>query len=240
MAKQSKTLNEPNNTNNQKSYSFAAPLLAAGYGQRWMSKAYKFVTLLILIPTIAIAAPQNAERFTHIAGINLSDLPSLKSLQKIFGPSVIIQSGDAGDYDARICYQTPDKKAVVKFFHGEVDWGFLIRKPQKKDNQCPVSEKLQMRGLSVAGISLGMDKSKYIQIVGKPTRKTHNRVENEFDYIHTLTDGELRQLLKRRRKNGYPPTNPENLRHWNLEIYTSAIFTKGLLTSFTVIRIETN
>jgi hypothetical protein len=57
---------------------------------------YKLLSLLIIVPLIAFAGPKDAERFTHIGGVNLSDLPSLEGLQKIFGPSSIIESGDAG------------------------------------------------------------------------------------------------------------------------------------------------
>lgn len=207
----------------------------------WVSIMYRLLTLLILVPVIAFAASQDAERFTHIAGVNLSDLPALEELQKIFGTGSITESGDAGDYDARICYRTSDEKAVVEFFHGEVNWGFVLRIPEPHDDKCPISKELEARGLSISEISLGMDEAKYRQIMGKPNKETSNSLEHYFKYVHTLTDTELKQMVERNRKNGYPPSNPEDLRRWDVGIYISAIFTKGHLTSFTVNRsTETN
>lgn len=201
---------------------------------------YRLLTLLLMVPALAIAAPQDAERFTHIAGVNLSDLPALKELQKTFGVSSITESGDAGNYDARICYRTPDKKAVVVFFHGEVDWGFVLRVPKSNDAKCPISEEIKIRGLSNAEIRLGMDEAKYRLIMGKPYKETSNSLEHVFEYVHTLTDAELKQMVERSRKNGYPPSNPENLRRWDVGIHIRATFTKGHLMSFTVSRTETD
>lgn len=201
---------------------------------------YKLLTFLILAPVIAFAAPRDAERFTRIAGVNLTDLPALEELQKIFGTSSITESGDAGNYDARICYRTFDEKAVVEFFHGEVNWGFVLRILEPNDNKCPISKVLWVRRLSIAEVSMGMDEAKYRQIMGKPNKETSSSLEHYFEYVHTLTDAELKQMVERNRKNGYPTSNPEDLRRWDVGIYISAIFTKGHLTSFTVNRAETN
>ena len=201
---------------------------------------YRLLTLLIMVPAIAIAGSQDAERFTHIAGVNLSDLPALEELQKLFGMSSIVESGDAGNYDARICYRTSNEKAVVEFFHGEVNWRFVLRRPEPKDQKCPISKKLELRRLSIAEVSLGMDEAKYRRIMGKPYKETSNRLEYHFKYVHTLTDKELKQMVERNRKNGYPPGNSEDLRRWDVGIYISAVFTKDHLASFTVSRTETN
>jgi len=61
---------------------------------------------LAVAPLVAIAAAHDAERFTRLAGVNLSDLPALEDSQKRFGASPITESGDAGDSDARVCYRT--------------------------------------------------------------------------------------------------------------------------------------
>jgi hypothetical protein len=84
---------------------------------------------MALWPTHAANAPEAAERFTHVAGINLADLPSFDELVSRLGFSPVAQSGDGADYEARVCYQTLDKKVTLVFFHGEVDWGFTLRAP---------------------------------------------------------------------------------------------------------------
>lgn len=193
-----------------------------------------------LLPLIALAAPQDAERFTHLSGVNLSDMPTFAELRRQFGTSPVVESGDAGSADARVCYTSSDKRTVVEFFHGEVNWGFVLRVPTAGDRKCPTSSAIASRQLSVAGIRLGMDEATYRRVVGNPKRETANRLDHSFGYVHTLTDAELGDMVKHSSENGYPSIGPENLRRWNVGINLRASFSKGRLASFTVDRVETN
>jgi hypothetical protein len=150
---------------------------------------------LAVWPARAVNTPEAAERFTHVAAINLADLPSFDELASRFGVSPVTQSGDAGDYEARTCYQTLDKKAVLEFFHGEVDRGFRLRVPMRSDVHCASSAALNSPMLSIAGITLGMEKSAYERLVGKPQKGSANRSEKAFQYVHTLTDRELKAMV---------------------------------------------
>ncbi len=191
-------------------------------------------------PACAADTPEASERFTHVAGINLADLPSFDELALKFGPSLVTQSGDAGDYEARACYQTLDKRVVLEFFHGEVDWGFTLRSPMRNDLHCHMSAALKTGSMSIGGVELGMEKSAYEKLVGLPQKGSVNHNENVFEYVHTLTDTELNEMVERGRKNGYPQSDPEELRHWDVGITLSASFKKGRLRSFRVDRVETN
>ena len=62
------------------------------------------LAIVAVWPTGAAYAPEAAEQFTHVAGINLADLPSFDELALRFGLSVVTQSGDAGTYEAEILY----------------------------------------------------------------------------------------------------------------------------------------
>ena len=195
---------------------------------------------LAVWPASAADAPEAAERFTHVAGINLAELPSFDELALRFGFSFVTQSGDAADFEARACYQTFDKKTVLEFFHGEVDWGFTFRKPMRNDLHCHSSAALNEGSMSIAGVELGMKKSAYERLVGKPQKGSVNHSENVFEYVHTLTDTELNEMVERGQQNGYPHSDSEELRHWDVGITLSASFAKGRLTSFRVDRVETN
>ncbi len=196
--------------------------------------------LLAFLPLIAFAVPQDAERFTHLSGVNLSDMPAFKELQKQFGASPVIESGDAGDYDARVCYRSSDNKIVVEFFHGEINWGFVLRLAKSNDKRCPTSDALKTQQLSVAEIRLGMEESTYRQLMGNTKKETGNRLENHFEYVHTLTDSELSDMVKHNSENGYPSIDPENLRRSDVGINIRASFSKGRLASLIVDRVETN
>jgi hypothetical protein len=204
-----------------------------------------FLTVLAAVTAVWPAPPADAtdtaaERFTHIAGINLADLPSFDELALRFGPALVTHSGDAGDFEARACYQTLDKRVVLEFFHGEVDWGFALRSPMRNDAQCHASAALKAGSMSISGVELGMEKSAYERVVGKPQKSTVNHIENVFEYVRTLTDKELSEMVKRDQKNGYPQSDPEELRRWDVGITLNASFTNGRLTSFRVDRVETN
>ena len=53
-----------------------------------------------------------------------------------------------------------------------------------------------------------------------------NHIENVFQYVHTLTDKELNEMVERSRKNGYPQSDPGDLRHWDVLDTLSATFTR--------------
>lgn len=205
-----------------------------------IARGFAMLAAVAVWPISAAEAPEAAERFTHIVGVNLSELPSFDALAARFGVSHVTQSGDAGSYEARICYRTLDNRAVLEFFHGEVDWGYTLRVPKSDDFRCAPSGALVGDSISVAGIKLGMEKSAYTRLVGKSDKESANYRENRFEYVRTLTDAELNAKVDRNFKNGNPQGDPEGLRHWDVGIELSASFKQGRLTSFRVDRVETN
>lgn len=197
-----------------------------------------FLLCLLIACPVAAANPTDAERFTHIAGVSLLDLPSPEALAKKFGAARVTQTGDASTADTRVCYQASDKSLVVEFFNGEVDWGFKLRKPRGID-QCPATTGLSAQ-TEVAGVRLGMAKADYIALVGKPKSVTKRGVQHMFEYVHKLTDQELAAMIDKGRRHGYPNSDPESLRKWDVGIVLRAAFERNLLVSFTVDRVETN
>lgn len=202
----------------------------------------KALMLVFALSSSAIAEtpPQQAERFTHIAGFNLADLPSFEALAHVFGPSPVAHSGDASESDSRVCYRSQDGSKVLEFFRGEVHWGFTVRTPTKAQGKCPASAALTPEVTNIAGVTLGMMKKEYEAIVGHPTKATAQRVEHEFQYVHVLSDKELSEQTDRMRKNGYKDIKPEDWRRWDVIITLKGAFRNERLDSFTVIRVETN
>ena len=200
----------------------------------------KALVLLLVLAGVAEAAPQGAEKFTHIATFSLADLPTFDALAKTFGPSAVIESGDASEYDARVCYKSLDNSMVVAFFHGEVHWGFTLRTPGPDDARCPASAELTANVANIAGVTLGMKRKDYERLVGRPSRVDAQHVEHDFQYVHVLSDEQLGEQTDRARKNGYKNVNPEDYRRWDVIISLDAAFKNERLASFTVTRVETN
>ena len=197
------------------------------------------LVLLALMPSLAVAAPEDAERFTTLAGLHLSDLPSFEDVEKVFGPSRVRESGDAASYDARLCYRTANGNAVVEFFHGEVDWGFTFRRARSGDKHCPKIAASNSSQLNVAGIWLGMDRENYKKNVGQPDKEHSGSLVNNFSYVHVLTDSDVANMVERGKRYGYTD-DAEMLRRWDVDITLTARFLQGKLSSFTVDRVETN
>jgi hypothetical protein len=200
------------------------------------------LVVLLAISTSAIAgtASEQAERFTHIAGFSLAELPSFEAFAHVFGPSPVVRSGDASESDSRVCYMSQDRSKVVELFRGEVHWGFTVRTRRKETRACPASAALTADTTTIAGVTLGMLKKDYEATVGHPTKATTQRIEHEFQYVHVLTDKELSEQTERMRKNGYKDIKPEDWRRWDVIITLEGAFRNERLDSFTVIRVETN
>lgn len=138
-------------------------------GQAWV---FMLLILSAFASSVAHAAPSEAaERFTHFAGVNLAELPSFDDLSKLFGPSPVRRTGDAANADARVCYRTTNGNAVVEFFHGEVNWGFVYRTPKVTDSNCPKTVAIGSDQLHVAGVELNMSKEGYKGLTGPPRKK---------------------------------------------------------------------
>jgi hypothetical protein len=191
---------------------------------------------------MAHAAPADvaAERFAHLYGINLADGFTLDDVAEALGASPVVESGDASTYEARVCYRTSDGAAVIEFFHGELDWGFTVREPEPADSRCPRTSAPTRGPIEIAGVALGMERTAYEGATGVPKTVTRQRVTHNFEYVRTLTDEELRKFVERSERNGYPPGDPEQWRHWGVSIALVARFRRGRLVSFTVDRSESN
>jgi len=198
------------------------------------------LSVAVAVPCHCMAGPQEAERFTRIAGFNLADLPSFEDYAQKLGGSQVESSGDAGKFDTRVCYRSADGDLVVELFHGEVDWGFSMHAPRAQDEKCPIAQALTADQLNIAGVALGMTVAQYQALTGKPSRVQGHRIKNIFEYTHVLTDAELNEMVERHQRNGYSTQDPEELRRWDVGITLAAIFLAGHLTSFTVDRVETN
>lgn len=199
------------------------------------------LSVAIAAPSQCMASPQEAERFTRIAGFSLADLPSFEGYARKLGASPVESSGDAGEFDTRVCYRSVEGGSVVELFHGEVDWGFSVHVPRPQDEKCPIAQALTADQLNIAGVALGMTIAQYRALAGKPSGVVRgHRIKNVFEYTHVLTDAELSEMIERHQRSGYPAQDREELRHWDVEITLSAAFLAGHLTSFTVDRVETN
>jgi hypothetical protein len=195
---------------------------------------------LLICPSLSVAAHQDAERFTHIVGVNLKEYPSLEDLVDKFGHADIVRSGDASTARARICYLTTDELATLVFNRGEINEGFEIRTPNLKDKQrCGRLKEIRASALEVSGVRLGMTRGEYDSLLGKRSKATAKHVNHHFEYVHVLTDEELKVVVdKDKAEMPSWAEHPEEWRNWHVDIYIESSFEDSRLKSFSVSRSE--
>ena len=131
-----------------------------------------------------------------------------------------------------------DGSSVVEFFHGEVNAGYVVHLPKPQDSRCTRSAALTRSLHSLAGVRLGMKKTAYARLLGKPSRETASIFETNFHYVRIMTNSELASWVERNQKDGHPPIDPETIRRSDVYIAITAVFVDGRLTSFEVDRAE--
>lgn len=183
---------------------------------------------------------ERAERFTRIAGIRLADEPGLARIQQRLGRGHVTRTGDAAEFQARVCYRSAHGGTVVALFHGEVDWGFVLRRATGHDAACPMNGRLDDATLSVAGIRLGMTRAAFRQRVGPARGVGPHHLHAHFQYMHVLSDVELSKRLKQPITSGSFPAGAGDALRWHVDIFVDGTFAGDRLVSFTVDRVEVN
>jgi hypothetical protein len=152
---------------------------------------------VLLLTSAILATPafsqDRGEQFTHFAGFTLG-VVNLANIQRALGPSQIRESGDAGEYDARICYALPT--GTIQFFSGEMGGddhqllGFtLSRAAYKPCAQWP--EAVRAPKLQIGNLFLGMSARAFSSAIKRHIEwRKHSGYAN-FEYRRPLTKQEL-------------------------------------------------
>lgn len=104
------------------------------------------------------------DRFTHYAGFDL-ERTTLSEVQDALGHSRVRESGDAGEYQAWVCYST--EWGEVQFDSGEMGGGTVLlgitmSKPMSPD--CPRAGR--PLPTEIAGLRLGITPQRFKEVTG--------------------------------------------------------------------------
>ena len=130
---------------------------------------------LLLAATVTTAAGNSGAQFTSFAGVTLDETTTLADVTTRFGKTSLLESGDAGGYEASVCYIT--KKALVSFRSHEMGGpehrvlGFAISTLRGAHHCAKAPAALEEVELEVGGVKLGMTRKQFSNRVGdaKPT-----------------------------------------------------------------------
>ncbi|MFC1821020.1 hypothetical protein ACFLZG_08065 [Thermodesulfobacteriota bacterium] len=115
-------------------------------------------------------AQDDGSQFTNFAGFDL-DSVNLSQVEQKYGSTILIETGDAGEYVAKICYRLGD--GILYFMSGEMGGpdhdllGFTVSS-LKNTEECANFPSIKYNlTLNLAGLHLGMSRVDFEYIFTK-------------------------------------------------------------------------
>ena len=156
------------------------------------------VALSVLLSIGAASGHRTGEEFTELLGCRLLKT-NLAEVQRRFGPAQMLETGDAGEYEASVCYVDAKSAAVVSFKSGEMGGaehtllGFELRhQPGRGEVNCGVFALEAVRnGPRVGPLHLGMSRESFARALG-PLQAVEGRgVGRVYERTVPMTQAEL-------------------------------------------------
>jgi hypothetical protein len=200
--------------------------------------AYIALSSALLI-SVTAKAEGVGEIFTSFAGFQLGAV-KLANIQNQLGTAKVVETGDAGEYTASVCYAVPN--GVVLFFAGELDgpehnlggFGFAKKTERKPCGNWPAT--LTAPALDIGGLRLGLTMKEFTNIVGTSVHLEGNKAYALFEGRRTMTEEETSRLPKEVQvmvKTG------EQQNYFDVVVSVVATFSRGLLVELRVWKTET-
>ncbi len=153
--------------------------------------------IVAFIFCIDARAEDNGSRFTSFEDFSLGKI-KLDDVQKTLGPAKLVETGDAGEYTASVCYIVPG--GIILFLAGELDGpnhylgGFgLASKTERQPCSKWPTDRAKPK-LNIAGLQLGMSMSEFTRQVGAPIRMEGQKAYAAFKSKRVMSQPEMQQL----------------------------------------------
>jgi len=188
----------------------------------------------ILLPTIAAAQLYDG-RFTSFLGFELNKT-NLGEIKESFGEAPLLESGDAGEYEAKICYI--GNVGTIYFISGEMGrpdhelLGFEISEKEPGDEKLcsPLPEQLASSRLKISGLYLGMTKKEFESVTGKGfLKKTNSGGWYLLEYTIPMTKKEIAKI---------PPE--DTYQFWDVSLGLKPTFKEGHMSKLRVYQTQSN
>jgi hypothetical protein len=204
-----------------------------------MRKMNLIFFLLMLIPTAALAT--NGEDLTEVLGIRIAQHTTLSGIQKKLGQAQLVETGDAGDYKAAICYNLPKCQTKVEFWSSELGGpehdliGFTLSRSTNSSSVCAEFAIDDCGSLKVPrGVKLGITLDQYKEAIGSDVQLEGSYYQKAFERRQPMTEAERRKMLE-----SHPDLSLEEL-YWDIVIFIRGAFRSGTLDTLEVSKTETN
>jgi hypothetical protein len=206
-----------------------------------MMPRYLLSTILLMLSLVRPAmADDDGAGYVRYAGFELGR-GTLQDVQNRLGKAELIQSGEAGEYTASVCYKLAD--GYVTFLSGEMGGDTLdllgvsiSRKPDRppcatwpKDIPAPVPV--------LANLHIGMSLAQFKRAVRVPVQWLEkDKVIAGFESKRAMTESELSRMSPDMRA---AIRSGEAQNYFDVDVALTAIFVHGRLSTLTVWKTET-
>ena len=200
--------------------------------------AYTALASTLLI-SVTVKAEGLGERFTTFAGFQLGAV-KLSDIQNKLGAVKVVETGDAGEYIASVCYAVPD--GFVLFLAGELDgpehtlggFGFAKNSERKPCGNWPAT--LTAPALYKGGLRLGLTLTEFTNIVGTSVHMEGNKAYAFFEGKRSMTKEETSRLPKEVQAM---IITGEQQNYFDVVVSVVATFVQGQLVELRVWKTET-
>jgi hypothetical protein len=193
----------------------------------------------VSIPTMVLA--ESGKEMTELLGVKLGKAMTLSDVQKLLGSTRIIETGDAGEYRATVCYYIPRCSIKVAFWSDELGGynhdviGFTLTRTKTPEQSCRKLTNINCSALGLAnGIHMGMHLNDYRGILGDGIEFVEGYYQKAFVSQRPMTEKERRRISKE-----LSSQLPVDL-FWDIVVFVRGAFGTERLDKLEVSRTETN
>ena len=193
----------------------------------------------LLLLASNVYAQDSGAKFTRFSS-SLLGTGTLANIQQQFGRAPIVESGDAGEYVASVCYEA--KSGYVAFLAGELDgpehnlggYSLSVTPARPPCRRWPAN--VIFPGLSLGPLHSGMTLEEFKREVGAPVKLIGDWFYAHFDSRRNLTKADIDGLPDEVKK----AVNDGSVQnYYDVTVSVSARFRSGKLTVLRVWKSET-
>jgi hypothetical protein len=197
------------------------------------------ISAISLIAALATSPQQQSDCFTRFAEFELGHV-TLSDVQKVLGSSPLMEAGDAGEYEAWICYSLPEGQ--VEFNSGEMggeahDLLGVTVALHGRNKTCPAWPKtIPIPALQIGGVRIGISARAFAASLKVPVDWQGNIGSGTYEYRRKPTQTEiLAQPEDIRRQAKQSPASFM----FDVDVTVEGTFERGRLVKLATWKIET-
>ncbi len=198
-----------------------------------------FIFIITFVINSTAKAEEVGGKYTSFAGFELGAV-TLANIQKELGQAKVVETGDAGEYTASVCYTVPGGVAI--FFAGELDgpehnlggFGFAKETDRLPCVKWPTA--LAAPNLIIGGLHLGMSVAEFKKIVGVSVHMEGSKAYADFEGKRPMRKEELLRLPKE--VQGMVKTGDQQ-NYFDVIVSIVATFSNGQLKELRIWKTET-